>query len=111
MIKTRICHLREYINLWKQKKPGRDQHPVSFDSHAVEASSSYKKSKQQANSNRTDQELCTYCGKSGHGKRNPAHIRRVKYPAYGHKCELCQRDHHVETMCRSKDVMVENYEA
>ena len=38
-----------------------------------------------------------------HGKRNPAQIRRVKCPAYGHKCELCQRDHHVETMCRSKD--------
>jgi len=41
--------------------------------------------------------------KSGHGKRNPSHVRRAKYPAYGHKCKLCQRDHHFEQVCRSKD--------
>ena len=47
--------------------------------------------------------LCGYCGKKGHGKSAPARLRRRECPAYGHHCQHCNRDHHLESVCRSKD--------
>jgi len=48
-------------------------------------------------------EICSYCGKTGHGVRAPGHVRRSICPAYGHVCTLCNRNHHMESVCRSKE--------
>ena len=75
-----------------------------LNSQAVEAAStsSYKKTKQKATKEKQDP-VCSYCGKTGYGKSALARIRKKTCPAYGHKCLLCNRDHHMEDVCRSKD--------
>ena len=95
--------LEDIYKFIEAKEAGKRSASRLFDSQAVAAASSYRKAKHFPALNKSDQELCSYCGKSGHGKRNPSHVRRAKCPAYGHKCELCQRDHHFEQVCRSKD--------
>ena len=47
-------------------------------------------------------EICAYCGTKGHGKNSPTKIRRVDCPAFGSKCNNCDRDHHFSKMCRSR---------
>ena len=48
-----------------------------------------------------DQPTCTYCGTKGHGRNSPTRIRRNECPAFGTKCNHCDKYHHVEKMCRS----------
>lgn len=45
---------------------------------------------------------CTYCGLTGHGRSAPLQVRQRECPAYGQKCRHCQRDHHMESVCRVK---------
>ena len=49
-----------------------------------------------------DQETCTYCGTKGHGRNAPTRVRRKECPAFGTKCNYCDKDHHFERMCRGK---------
>lgn len=69
------------------------------------AGSSYRKQKKPPakGSPQRDQEVCTYCGTRGHGRNPPTRIRRTECPAFGTKCNHCDRDHHFEKMCRSKN--------
>ena len=48
-------------------------------------------------------EICSYCGKKGHGNSVPACLRKSDCPAYCHKCGYCSREHHFEKVCRSKE--------
>ena len=45
-----------------------------------------------------------YCGTRGHGRNPPTRVRRNECPAYGTKCNRCDKDHHFEKVCRSKHV-------
>ena len=45
------------------------------------------------------------CGARGHGRNSPTRVRRNECPAYGTKCSRCGKDHHLEKVCRSKQVM------
>ena len=100
--KNQDMTLEEVAQFIEAKEAGKRSASRLLDSHAAEAaSSSYKKTKQTALKDKNDN--CSYCGKKGHGKAAIAHIRMKECPAYGHKCKHCQRDHHFETVCRSKD--------
>ena len=44
------------------------------------------------------QDTCTYCGARGHGRNPPTRIRRTECPAFGTKCNHCDKDHHFEKM-------------
>ena len=63
------------------------------------AGSSYRK---QRKAPPKDQETCTYCGTKGHGRNPPTRVRRRECPAFGTKCNYCNKDHHFERMCRGK---------
>ncbi|VDI06485.1 Hypothetical predicted protein [Mytilus galloprovincialis] len=39
----------------------------------------------------------------GHDKSASARLRESVCPAYGHKCGYCNREHHFEKVCRSKE--------
>ena len=47
-------------------------------------------------------EICSFCGRKGHGRGAPTRVRRRECPAYGLTCRHCGRDNHLEHMCRSK---------
>ena len=47
-------------------------------------------------------DICSYCGKTGHGKRMSSRIRSKKCPAFIHTCRHCDREHHFDNMCRSR---------
>ena len=93
--------LEEVFQFVEAKEAGKRSASRLLDRESVNVASTYKKTKQA--SNKVDTELCSYCGMRGHGKQSTAHIRRTECPAFGHKCEHCKRDHHFESMCRSKD--------
>ena len=51
----------------------------------------------------TDPIICTYCGRKGHGSKSTAKQRKTTCPAFNHICAHCNRPHHFENVCRSKD--------
>ena len=59
------------------------------------ARSSYRKQKKAPPK---DQETCTYCGTKEHGQNPPTRVRRKECPAFGTKCNYCDKDHHFEKM-------------
>lgn len=98
--------LEEVFQFIEAKEAGKRSASRLLDSHPVEAASStYRKNKSDKtlpkDGSRT--ETCSYCGKRGHGRSAPARIRKTECSAYGHICELCNRNHHLEHLCRSKD--------
>ena len=94
--------LEEVFKFVESKEARKHSSSHLLDSHAVESTSnSYRKSKQT--SQKQNQEPCSYCGKKGHGRSDPGRIRRGECPAYGHRCQLCSRDHHLELVCQSKN--------
>jgi NADH pyrophosphatase NudC (nudix superfamily) len=99
--KNQNMALEEVIQFVEAKEAGKQSASRLLDSPSVEAASSYKRSKQALS--KDNQDLCSYCGKRGHGKKSVAQLRKTQCPAYGHRCELCHRDHHFENVCRSKD--------
>ncbi|XP_061178429.1 uncharacterized protein LOC133187074 [Saccostrea echinata] len=99
--KNQNMTLEEVTQFVEAKEAGKRSASRLLDSHAVEAAkSSYKRTKQT--SLKDQNETCSYCGKRGHGRHAPARTRKMECPAYGHKCEHCNKDHHLETVCRSK---------
>lgn len=77
---------------------------------AASARSLYQKGKKtvtskpgtkQQDTSTDSQDVCSYCGKKGHGKRDPPHVRKKTCLAYGKSCRKCNRLHHFDTMCRS----------
>ena len=72
------------------------------------AASSYNRLRRQAHKDRPappdgEHKLCSYCGKKGHGLKSPTSIRRSECPAFNHTCKHCNRLHHFEAVCRSKN--------
>ena len=61
--------------------------------------SSYRKQKKAPPK---DQEACTYCGTRGHEQNAPTRVRRKECPAFGTKCNYCDKNHHYEKMCSVK---------
>lgn len=92
----------EVFQFVEAKEAGKRYASRLLDSTSIEAVSSYRKTKQQT-PNKGDPELLSYCGKRGHGKQSTARVRRTQCPAYGHRCEHCKREHHFETVRRSRE--------
>ena len=66
--------------------------------------SSYRKQKkaQPKDVPPRDQDTCIYCVTKGHGRNAPTKVRRKECPAFGTKCNHCNKDHHFE-VCRNKN--------
>ena len=115
--KNQDMPLEDILKFVEAKESGKRSASKLLDSNAVEAaSSSYKRDKSGKSSaashdrhdfstarNKDKSDTCGYCGKRGHGKSAPSRIRRNECLAYGHVCGLCNRSHHMEAVCRSKD--------
>ena len=101
--KNQNMNLEEVIQFVEAKESGKRSASRLIDSHnTVAASSSYRKSK-QPDSKPQARDPCGYCGKRGHGRNAPARTRKQECPAYGQQCEHCNRYHHFESVCRSKN--------
>ena len=73
---------------------------------AEAASSSYRRHKKENLIKKYDvpgsiekADLCTYCGKKGHGARSHVKIRQKECTAYGHTCKRCGKNNHFEHVC------------
>lgn len=97
--KNQNMTLEEVTQFVEAKEARKRSASRLLDTHSIAATSSYKKTKQQKDKNET----CSYCGKKGHGRRAPGRTRNTECPAFGHKCGHRNKDHHLETVCRSKD--------
>ena len=99
--KNQNMTLEEVFQFIEAKEAGKRSASRLLDHHAEVASSTYRKAKKETMKEK--QEPCSYCGNTGHGRQAPARERKKVCPAYGHRCQLCSRDHHLESVCRSKD--------
>ena len=101
--------LEEVFSFIEAKEAGKRSASRLLQSQGAASSvSSYRRNKRealkrqetapQANKNKT----CSYCGRKGHGQYANANDRKKDCPAYGHMCRHCSREHHFESVCRSK---------
>lgn len=105
--------LEDMFSFVEAKESGKRSASRLLDPQGVNATSStYRRTKQQeARGKQPDTRgqldrppaQCSYCGGKGHGRRAPPHVRMKECPAYNHKCKLCNREHHMESLCRNKD--------
>ena len=104
--------LKKMLQFFEAKEAGKQSASRLLDFHSAEAASAYRRYKataqktnqQKNNPHRPDKsEICTYCGKKGHGKCAFAKLRKKECLANGHVCTHCGRENHLETMCRNKD--------
>lgn len=93
--------LEEAIQFVEAKEAGRrSSNKLVQSAHgASHGRSQYQRSR----STPQNQEMtCTYCGKTGHGKKSPFNVRRTQCPAYGKTCSNCGLLHHLASVCRIK---------
>jgi hypothetical protein len=106
--KNQDMTLEQVFQLVEAKEAGKRSASRLHDSQGAEAAagSTYRRRKNTAyqEHKKTDSnELCSYCGKKGHGKNSSPNIRKKECPAYGHTCKHCSRENHYESVCRSKN--------
>ena len=101
--------LNEVVHFVEAKEAGKRSANKLFDNQITGNSirSSYQKNRSNAPPNQPDQDQghhpCSYCGRKGHGKKSSAQRRKNTCPAYNHQCNHCDRLHHFENVCRSKN--------
>ena len=106
--------LTEVLKFVEAKESGKRSAAQLIDSHGIEsARTSYRKNNQKASrENKIDQnEICSYCGKTGHGQKATPVIRKKSCDAYGHTCSHCKKRHHLEELCRSRSNAKPGYQA
>ena len=104
--KNQDMTLEEVIGFVEAKEAGRRSAsrlllPQSTD--AVNSSAYRKQKKTPLKDTLKEQDVCSYCGTKGHGRNPPTRVRRRECPAFGKKCNRCNKDHHFERVCRSKN--------
>ena len=62
--------------------------------------SQYKQNKNQGDTILKKSDACSFCGKRGHGKNSPSHLRKQYSQAYNSKCNYCHKLHHHESVCQ-----------
>ena len=102
--KNQDMSLEEVLRFVEAKETGKKSASRLLLPHAADAAanSSYRRQKKTAMGRAPpkDQELYTYYGSRGHGRKAPTRVRRKECPAFGTTCGHCCRDHHYEKMCR-----------
>ena len=110
--KNQDMGLEEMYKFVESKESGKrsvDKLTQAIGANALR-SSSYKKEKSVLPKNSTTpsqrqkvnpDEVCSYCGQKGHGKRAPLSVRTSVCPAYGNKCKGCNKNNHYKSMCKS----------
>ena len=104
--KNQNMTLEQVFQFVEAKESGKRSASKLLDTHGAEAaSSSYRRNKNNMRvmeKKAEKQELCTYCGKKGHGTRAPPQVRKKECPAYGQTCNHCNRMNHFVSVCRGK---------
>ena len=95
--------LEEVLRFIEAKEAGKRSASHLLERQTVEATRSSTYRKFHNRKSLTDDNICNYCGKRGHGKQAPSHIRKQSCTAYGKTCKHCGKENYFETMCRSKD--------
>lgn len=105
--------LEEMFKFIEAKEAGkRSAVTLTHSQGAAAAHSSYRRNKAhygtinntktETNNESSLQGDCSYCGKKGHGRKAPPHIRKKLCPAFDQTCRKCNKLHHFMSMCRSK---------
>ena len=106
--------LTEVLKFVETKESGKRSAAQLIDSHGIEsARTSYRQKEHKVSQEKKmDQtEICSYCGKTGHGQKATPAIRKKSCNAYGHTCSHCKKRHHLEELCRSRSNAKTGYQA
>ena len=95
--------LDELVNLIAAKESGKKSHSAVFKNYAVSKISPYRKNK--STSHHKVNEICTCCGKSGHGTRAELDVRKTQCPAYGKQCSKYPVRGHFAAACRRNTII------
>ena len=98
--------LEEVLQFIEKKEAGKRSAGKLLGSQGADHIRSQYKSNRQKNliERKSDikTDLCTYCGKAGHGKSAPPNVRKMNCSAFNQTCQNCKKLHHVESVCRNK---------
>ena len=97
--------LEEVIRFVELRESGkRSVSNLSQTLGAEAARSSYRKATKDIQFKQKDQgQICTYCGKKGHGSRASFDTRKKQCEAFGHTCIHCGISHHYDNLCKNKN--------
>ena len=104
--------LEEVFHFVETKEAGKRSANRLLDNQAASIRSNYAKAKkdtlkQSPQTEKTEKSdknsKCSYCGTLGHGTNSTSQSRRNSCPAFNHTCGYCNKPHHFDHMCRSKD--------
>ena len=84
--------------MWGPRKPERDQ-PHVYLIPTLLKRLAVPTSKNKNITVKEKLELCSYCGKNGHGKTSPARVLKTECPMLSHKCLHCNQNHRLENVC------------
>ena len=102
---NQVMSFEQALKFIEAKKAGKlSATLLSLPQSAKAMGSSYRRQRKPPPPSPThpNPEIRSYCGTKGHGKNSPTKIKRVDCPAFGSKCDNCDRDHHFSKMCRSR---------
>ena len=95
--------LDKVFKMIETKESGKMTASKLNEDQCSNAASAYKKKqKVKPAPVHTDKDICTYCGRTGHGVRANLEIRKKKCPAYGETCKKCHLKNHFKSVCRMK---------
>lgn len=112
--------LEETLQFVEKKESGKrsaTRLSQTISGQTAAASSSYHKQKREKmkstdvppnSAQNTIEDICTYCGRRGHGKKAPFKVRRSSCPAFNHTCERCNIRHHFASSCRGEHLPGKN---
>ena len=98
--------LEQVFKFVEAKEAGRHSASKIMDSQGAESASSSCRRSKNADPLKVDKpkvethEVCSYCGKTGHGVWAPTRIRQKECVAYGQTCPNCTLKNHLPSMCR-----------
>ena len=115
--------LQDTISFISSKEAGRRCHSQLSSGIATGKISAYKRNKNEPSHHRKNDEvtansksvspteLCMWCGKAGHGKKANNENSRFACPAYGKKCNSCNKLRRFSNFCRFRNQMRKCIEA
>ena len=117
--------LEEVIKFIEARESGKRSASRLLNTHTSDIMSTAALRSQYKRSQKTDlrrdtppdrEELCHYCGHTGHGSQRTTRERRGVCKAYGHTCNICKRRNHFESVCRAEPkyhtkAVFDNYDA
>ena len=96
--------LDDLINFISSREIGKKSYNSLNKETSISKLSPYRKNQNEKHRKdyKTSSELCCWCGNKGHGEKAILSTRKLKFPAFGKVCTVCDKRNHFASVCLRK---------